>query len=69
VVYDRHYLKHLTEVFGISQIFVGSDYPFNGVQQNSAAMFDDMNLSTEDLTKVKFENAARFLNMEFRANL
>jgi aminocarboxymuconate-semialdehyde decarboxylase len=68
VVYDRHYLRHLTEVFGISQIFVGSDYPFNGAQENSAAMFDEMNLSPEDMAKVRFENAARFLNIEFASN-
>jgi aminocarboxymuconate-semialdehyde decarboxylase len=63
IVFDRRLLKHLIEVFGVTQIFVGSDYPFTGGQENSAQMFADLGLTPEHLNYVTAENAEKFLNI------
>jgi len=64
VVYDRRLLRHLIEVFGDTQIFVGSDYPFTAGQKNSARLFDELGLSAEQLASLRGGNASRFLNLE-----
>ena len=63
VVFDRRLLHHLIETFGDTQIFVGSDYPFNAGQQASARMFDDIGLTSDQLAALCGGNAARFLNL------
>jgi aminocarboxymuconate-semialdehyde decarboxylase len=65
IVFDRRLLRHLIDCFGDTQIFVGSDYPFTGGQQDSARMFDELGLSSEQLTRLQGGNAARFLNRDF----
>lgn len=64
VVFDRKLLRHLIEVYGDTQIFVGSDYPFTAGQQHSAAMFDELGLSSAQLANLRGGNAVRFLDLE-----
>ena len=63
VVFDRKLLRHLIDVYGDTQIFVGSDYPFTAGQSNSAAMFDGLGLSAAQLAALRGGNAARFLDL------
>lgn len=68
IVFDPRLLKHLLEVFGVSQIFVGSDYPFTAGQKNSAKMFAELGLSPEHLAALRGGNAGRFLNIDVSGN-
>jgi aminocarboxymuconate-semialdehyde decarboxylase len=63
VVFDRKLLRHLIEVYGDTQVFVGSDYPFTAGQKDSAAMFEGLGLSPAQLDALRGGNAARFLNL------
>jgi aminocarboxymuconate-semialdehyde decarboxylase len=63
IVFDRRLLRHLIDVFGDTQIFVGSDYPFAAGQTDSGRMFEGLGLSDEQLDKLRGGNAARFLNI------
>jgi aminocarboxymuconate-semialdehyde decarboxylase len=64
IVYDRRLLKHLIDAFGVTQIFVGSDYPFTAGQRNSAKLFEGIGLSAEDLSALRGGNARRFLKLD-----
>jgi aminocarboxymuconate-semialdehyde decarboxylase len=64
VVFDKKLLRHLIEAYGDTQIFVGSDYPFTAGQKDSAAMFEGIGLSPEQLDRLRGGNAARFLNLD-----
>lgn len=66
IVFDRRLLRHLIDIYGASQIFVGSDYPFTGGQQKSAQMFADLGLAPEQLDAVLGGNASRFLRLDPR---
>ena len=63
VVFDKPLLRHMIATYGDTQIFVGSDYPFTAGQKDSAAMFDGLGLSPEQLERLRGSNAARFLNL------
>ena len=63
VVFDKKLLCHLIDTFGDTQVFVGSDYPFTAGQKDSAAMFDGIGLSAQQLDALRGGNAARFLNL------
>jgi aminocarboxymuconate-semialdehyde decarboxylase len=63
VVFDQRLLRHLLDVFGFSQIFVGSDYPFTAGQEKSAELFNGLGLSAEQLAGLRGGNAGRFLNI------
>jgi aminocarboxymuconate-semialdehyde decarboxylase len=64
VVFDKKLLRYLIDAYGDTQVFVGSDYPFTAGQKNSAAMFEGIGLSPEQLDKLRGGNAARFLNLQ-----
>ncbi|HEY1505712.1 MAG TPA: amidohydrolase family protein [Stellaceae bacterium] len=63
VVFDKPLLRYLIEAYGDTQVFVGSDYPFTAGQRNSAAMFEGIELTPEQLERLRGGNAARFLNL------
>lgn len=63
VVFDPALLKHLIEVFGDTQICVGSDYPFSGGQEQSATMFDSLGLTPPQMEAVLGGNAIRYLSL------
>ncbi len=69
IVFDPRLLKHLIEVFGASQIFVGSDYPFTAGQEKSAQLFAGLGLSAEQLSALRGGNACRFLNIDLSLSL
>ena len=64
LVFDTPTLRHLVELFGGSQLMVGTDYPFNfhdrtPVQRILAAGFDEATASA-----LAYGNAERFLGLE-----
>jgi aminocarboxymuconate-semialdehyde decarboxylase len=63
VVFDRTLLRHIIEYFGDTQIFVGSDYPFAGGQQDSAKMFDGLGFTQDQMDALRGGNATRFLKL------
>jgi aminocarboxymuconate-semialdehyde decarboxylase len=63
VVFDRRLVRHLVDVFGSTQVFVGSDYPFAAGQDDSPAMFDGIGLSEAEKADVLRNNALRFLGL------
>jgi aminocarboxymuconate-semialdehyde decarboxylase len=64
VVFDKPLLRYLIAAYGDTQVFVGSDYPFTAGQKDSAAMFEGIGLSPEQLEWLRGGNAARFLNLQ-----
>jgi aminocarboxymuconate-semialdehyde decarboxylase len=64
VVFDKRLLRHLIDVYGDTQIFVGSDYPFTAGQKDSAAMFEGLGLNAAQLAALRGGNAARFLTLD-----
>jgi len=64
VVFDKPLLRYLIEAYGDTQVFVGSDYPFTAGQKDSAAMFEGIGLSPDQLERLRGGNAARFLNLQ-----
>ncbi len=64
VVFDKTLLRYLIEAYGDTQVFVGSDYPFTAGQKDSAAMFEGIGLTPEQLDRLRGGNAARFLNLQ-----
>ena len=63
LVFDESTLRHLVQIFGPSQLMVGTDYPFNfherqPVERIRAAGFNE--LIVEQLTHL---NARRFLGL------
>ena len=64
VVFDRGLLRHMIDIFGDTQIFVGSDYPFGAGQEDSAGYFDDIGLSPAQLDALRGGNASRFLGLD-----
>ena len=68
IVFEPRLLKYLLDIFGVSQVFVGSDYPFTAGQRNSARLFEGLGLSPEDLAALRWGNAGRFLNIDGTAD-
>ena len=64
IVFEPRLLKYLLDAYGVSQIFVGSDYPFTAGQKNSARLFEGLGLLPDDLTALRGGNAGRFLNVD-----
>jgi aminocarboxymuconate-semialdehyde decarboxylase len=67
VVFDKRLVRHLIDVFGATQVFIGSDYPFAAGQADSPAMFDGLGLSDKEKACVLYENAQRFLGLSTAA--
>ena len=63
LTFDPRALRYVIDLFGHTQIFVGSDYPFTAGQKNSAQTFDGLGLSPDVLAAVRGGNAERFLSM------
>lgn len=64
LVYDDQTIHRLIQVFGSSQILVGSDYPFSIMDDDPAGRLLLLNLPAETLTQLRFSNAARWLALE-----
>jgi aminocarboxymuconate-semialdehyde decarboxylase len=64
LVFDVATMRHLCTVFGKSQIFVGTDYPFGAGQKDPLALVEALGFSEEDIDLIRGDNAARFLGLE-----
>jgi aminocarboxymuconate-semialdehyde decarboxylase len=64
LTYDTRTLRFLIETFGVTQLFVGTDYPFAIYDRQAAARLDALGLDTDSLALLRTGNAARFLGEE-----
>jgi aminocarboxymuconate-semialdehyde decarboxylase len=63
LVYDADLLRHLLKVFGGSQIFLGTDYPFDARQKLPVQFLDQLGLGVTEAEALRGGNAAAFLNL------
>jgi aminocarboxymuconate-semialdehyde decarboxylase len=63
LVYDADFLRYLIGAFGVSQICVGTDYPFQSRQKHPTDFLKQLNLPTGDLAAIMTDNARRFLGI------
>ena len=61
LVYDAATIHRLIEVFGSSQILVGSDYPFSIMDGDPAQRLESLNLPDQTLAMLRSGNARRWL--------
>lgn len=61
LVYDAAAIHRLIDVFGSSQILVGSDYPFSIMDGDPAQRLATLNLADETLAMLRSGNARRWL--------
>jgi aminocarboxymuconate-semialdehyde decarboxylase len=66
LVYDAATIRRLIDVFGRSQVLVGSDYPFSIMDTDPAQRLLSLDLPDETLTRLRSGNAMRWLAMESR---
>ena len=64
LVYDAATIHRLIDVFGLSQIMAGTDYPFAIMDGDPAARIDSLNLSAGALAMIYSGNARRWLGLE-----
>ena len=64
LVYDTATIQRLIDVFGSSQILVGSDYPFPIMDDDPAGRIESLNLAAETLAMLRSGNARRWLGVE-----
>lgn len=65
VFFDNRTLRYLIEMVGVSQVMVGSDYPFSGwrASLNPEQEFDELGLSAAEREAVGHRNCLRFLGL------
>ena len=63
LVFDARLLAYLIETFGATQIFLGSDYPYAGRQENPRATLDALKLGAAEMEALAGGNARRFLGL------
>jgi aminocarboxymuconate-semialdehyde decarboxylase len=61
LVYDAPALRHLIDIFGASQLMLGTDYPFNFHERRPLARLDEAGLDAATREALSFGNARRFL--------
>jgi aminocarboxymuconate-semialdehyde decarboxylase len=64
LVYDAATIHRLIDVFGASQILVGSDYPFAIMDDAPADRVESLNLPIEARAMLRSRNARRWLGLE-----
>jgi aminocarboxymuconate-semialdehyde decarboxylase len=64
LVYDAPTIHRLIDVFGRSQIMVGSDYPFVIMDDDPAGRIESLGLASDTLAMLSFGNARRWLGVE-----
>jgi aminocarboxymuconate-semialdehyde decarboxylase len=63
LVFDAKTIRFLIELFGPSQLCVGSDFPFDGGDKEPLRELTKLDLSTADRAAIHEANAKRFLGM------
>ena len=61
LVYDGPTLRHLIDTFGVRQLCLGTDYPFDIHERHPVDAVTTLKLSGEDVKLLHHDNAARFL--------
>jgi aminocarboxymuconate-semialdehyde decarboxylase len=61
LVYDPHTLRHLIETFGVRQLCLGTDFPFDIHERHPVEAVAALKLSDGDVKLLHHDNAARFL--------
>ena len=61
LVYDPHTLRHLIETFGVRQLCIGTDFPFDIHDRAPVEAVAALNLSAADVKLLHHDNAMRFL--------
>lgn len=61
LVYDAPTLRHLVDLFGDTQLMVGTDYPFNFHERNPVGRIEAAVADPEARRRLLVDNAARFL--------
>ena len=56
-------MKHLLDIFGETQIVLGTDYPYDARQAFPVEFADELSLSEPVWDALKGGNAARFLGL------
>ncbi|MCR5880229.1 amidohydrolase family protein [Phenylobacterium sp. J367] len=65
LVYDEAALRYLIEKFGISQLMVGTDYPFLIMDREANQRIDRLGLSESEKRQILRGNALRFFGLGF----
>jgi aminocarboxymuconate-semialdehyde decarboxylase len=63
LVYDPTALRFLIDSFGLSQLMVGTDYPFTIMDREPTRRLESLGLSDADADRLLFGNARRFLGL------
>ena len=63
VFFDTRTLRYLLEMVGVSQVMVGSDYPFFMRHMTPAKEFEELGLSLTDAEAIASGNCLRFLGV------
>jgi aminocarboxymuconate-semialdehyde decarboxylase len=61
LVYDAPTLRHLIGTFGVRQLCIGTDFPFDIHERTPVAAVGELKLSDGDVKLLHHDNAARFL--------
>ena len=64
LVYDAATIHRLIDVFGSSQLLVGSDYPFSIMDADPAGRLLSLELPAATLAQLRSGNAKRWLALE-----
>jgi aminocarboxymuconate-semialdehyde decarboxylase len=63
VFFETRTLRYLLDMVGVSQVMVGSDYPFFMRHMTPAKEFEELGLSPEDAEAIASGNCLRFLGV------
>jgi aminocarboxymuconate-semialdehyde decarboxylase len=63
LVYDPTALRFLIDSFGLSQLMIGTDYPFTIMDREPTKRLQDLGLGDADTDQLLFGNARRFLGL------
>ena len=61
LVYDAPTLAHLIDTFGVRQLCIGTDYPFDIHERHPVEAVAALKLDDGDVKLLHHDNAARFL--------
>lgn len=63
LVYDVHTITHLTNMVGVEQLMIGSDYPFSIREKFPGHWLEYTEMSQADKDSITFKNALKFFNI------
>ncbi|MBM3940581.1 MAG: amidohydrolase [SAR202 cluster bacterium] len=63
VLFDNRAVRFLIDMVGVSQVMIGSDYPFMTRKQTADQEFTELKLTAEERELVGSKNALRFLGI------